>query len=76
MKNPIHWVDPLYWFEILVADMDRAVRFHQTTPGIELRRGEFTGKPMAIFSGPRKSTGGAPHCGAISRTETMATSRS
>src|SRR5258708_12700905 len=50
---------PIHWFEIFVADMERAVRFYQTTLGIELRREEFTGKPMAIFSGPREGAGGA-----------------
>jgi predicted enzyme related to lactoylglutathione lyase len=50
---------PIHWFEIFVADMDRAVRFYQTTLGIELRREQFTGKPMAIFPGSQEGAGGA-----------------
>jgi predicted enzyme related to lactoylglutathione lyase len=45
------------WFEIFVADMDRAARFYQDTLGIELRREDFGGKPHAIF--PAGQGGGA-----------------
>ncbi|HXN55042.1 MAG TPA: VOC family protein [Myxococcales bacterium] len=50
---------PIHWFEIFVADLDRAVRFYQTTLGIELRRVDFTGKPMAIFPKSEGAAGGA-----------------
>ena len=43
MSNAINW------FEIFVADLDRACAFYQSVLGIELRREVFNGMPMAIF---------------------------
>jgi predicted enzyme related to lactoylglutathione lyase len=40
----------IHWFEIFVADMDRAVRFYQTVLNVELRRTSEAGCPMAIFA--------------------------
>lgn len=47
------------WFEIFVADMDRAARFYQDTLGVELRREDFGGKPHAIFPAGEGGAGGA-----------------
>ncbi len=50
---------PIHWFEIFVADLDRAVRFYQTVLGIELRRESEAGRPMAIFaSAVKEGVGG------------------
>ena len=53
MQNAINW------FEIFVADLDRASRFYQSALAIELRREDFGGTPMAIFPADREGTGGA-----------------
>jgi predicted enzyme related to lactoylglutathione lyase len=53
MSNAIHW------FEIFVSDLDRAVRFYEKTLGIELRREDFAGKPMAVFATAETGVGGA-----------------
>src|SRR5689334_20953663 len=47
------------WFEIFVSDLDRAVRFYEKTLGIELRREDFAGKPMAVFLAAQTGVGGA-----------------
>ncbi len=41
---------PIHWFEIFVTDLERAVRFYQTVLGVELRRGNEAGRPMALFA--------------------------
>lgn len=53
MKNPIHW------FEIPVADMERAVRFYETVFAIRLRRESMSDVNMAVFPYAEGSTGGA-----------------
>jgi predicted enzyme related to lactoylglutathione lyase len=51
---------PIHWFEIFVADMDRAVRFYQTVLGTELRRTTEDDRPMALFaSAAQDGVGGA-----------------
>jgi predicted enzyme related to lactoylglutathione lyase len=51
---------PIHWFEIFVADLDRAVRFYQTVLSIELRRDSEGDRPMAIFaSAVQEGVGGA-----------------
>jgi predicted enzyme related to lactoylglutathione lyase len=47
------------WFEIFVTDLDRATHFYEKTLGIELRREDFGGKPMAIFTTADAGVGGA-----------------
>jgi predicted enzyme related to lactoylglutathione lyase len=47
------------WFEIFVADLDRATRFYETMLGTQLRREVFGGTPMAIFAGGQESVKGA-----------------
>ncbi|UCV09248.1 VOC family protein [Dechloromonas denitrificans] len=41
--------NPLRWFEIPTADLDRAITFYQTILAIELRREHCGGGNMAIF---------------------------
>ena len=53
MQNAINW------FEIFVSDLDRAVAFYEGALGIELRREEFGGTPMAIFPGAGAGVAGA-----------------
>jgi predicted enzyme related to lactoylglutathione lyase len=43
MKNAINW------FEIFVSDLDRATGFYQKVLGVDLRREDFGGMPMAVF---------------------------
>ncbi len=51
---------PIHWFEIFVGDIERAVRFYQTVLGVELKRGDEDGRPMAIFASALKDgVGGA-----------------
>jgi predicted enzyme related to lactoylglutathione lyase len=51
---------PIHWFEIFVADMERAVRFYQKVLNIELRRTSEDGRPMALFaSAAQDGVGGA-----------------
>jgi len=38
------------WFEIPVADMDRAARFYESVLGTSLKRETFAGVPHAIFA--------------------------
>lgn len=47
------------WFEIFVADMDRATRFYETVLDISLRREVFAGDPMAVFPAADSGVGGA-----------------
>ena len=47
------------WFEIFVADLDRATRFYETMLGVPLHRETFAGTPMAIFAGGQDVVGGA-----------------
>jgi predicted enzyme related to lactoylglutathione lyase len=50
----------IHWFEIFVADIERAVRFYQAVLGIELRRENEDGRPMALFaSAVENGVGGA-----------------
>src|SRR5438034_697544 len=53
MSNAINW------FEIFVADLDRATRFYETALGVQLRRETFAGTPMAVFAGGPDAVGGA-----------------
>jgi predicted enzyme related to lactoylglutathione lyase len=43
MKNAIDW------FEIFVADLDRAKRFYETLLGVSLRREDYARVPSAVF---------------------------
>lgn len=52
------------WFELPTHDMDRAIRFYETTLGITLRREVFGGQPHAVF--PSKCpAGGQSVAGAL-----------
>jgi predicted enzyme related to lactoylglutathione lyase len=53
MKNAINW------FEIPVADMDRACRFYEGALALPLRRESFFGVPMAVFPAQEPGVGGA-----------------
>ncbi len=46
------------WFEIPVADLDRAQGFYEKLLGRSLRRGTFGGGPMAVFPYDDPATGG------------------
>lgn len=46
------------WFEIPVADLDRAQSFYESLLGRTLRRESFGGDPMAIFPYEEPATGG------------------
>jgi predicted enzyme related to lactoylglutathione lyase len=37
------------WFELPTRDMDKAVRFYETTLGVTLKREVFGGMPHAVF---------------------------
>ena len=47
------------WFEIPVADMDRATRFYDAVLGTNLRRETFGGVTMAVFMPSKEGVGGA-----------------
>src|SRR5262249_48786925 len=47
------------WFELFVADLDRATRFYETVLAAPLHREVFQGTPMAIFGGGKDVAGGA-----------------
>lgn len=47
------------WFEIPVADLDRAIKFYQHVLQITLQRGELNESDMAIFPYQSPATGGA-----------------
>jgi predicted enzyme related to lactoylglutathione lyase len=50
---------PINWFEIPVADLDRAVRFYETLFGIGMQRGDFGPSSLAVFPyDEEKATGG------------------
>ena len=53
MSNAINW------FEIGVSDLDRAAGFYQRTLGIDLRRENFAGLPIAVFPSAKDQVGGA-----------------
>jgi len=52
MKNAIDW------FEIFVADLERAKRFYELTLGIELKRDEYAKVPGVIFPGAGEGVSG------------------
>ncbi|MEJ8825184.1 VOC family protein [Variovorax humicola] len=52
------------WFEIPVADMDRAQRFYETVLGRTLRREDFGGQILAVFPYDNPATGGCLQAGA------------
>lgn len=55
------------WFELPSRDLDRAVRFYETTLGVTLRREVFGGQPHAVF--PSKCpAGGTSVAGALVAT--------
>ena len=53
MKNAINW------FEIPVADLDRAMRFYERVLGLSLKRAKFEGLDLAIFPSDERGVGGA-----------------
>jgi predicted enzyme related to lactoylglutathione lyase len=53
MSNAINW------FEIFVTDLDRASRFYETMLARQLRREDFGGMQMSIFSSAKEGAGGA-----------------
>ena len=52
------------WFEIPVADLDRAQAFYETVLGRKLRRETLGGDPLAVFPYDDPATGGALQAGA------------
>ncbi|WGT65054.1 VOC family protein [Variovorax paradoxus] len=52
------------WFEIPVADIDRAQAFYETVLGRQLRRQDFGGETLAVFPYDDPATGGALQAGA------------
>jgi len=52
------------WFEIPVADLDRAQSFYETVLGRKLRRETLGGDPLAVFPYDDPATGGALQAGA------------
>ncbi len=51
------------WFEIPVADMDRAQAFYETVLARKLRRENFGGQTLAVFPYDEPATGGALQVG-------------
>lgn len=51
--------NPLCWFEIPTADLDRAIAFYETVFAITLRREQCGGNDMAIFPYAEPAPGGA-----------------
>jgi uncharacterized protein len=49
MRGEFAVANPVYHFEIPVADIDRAVRFYQSVFGYELSRQTIDGYEMAFF---------------------------
>jgi predicted enzyme related to lactoylglutathione lyase len=47
------------WFEIPVADLERATRFYEAVFAIRLRREEMNGMRMGVFPYDEAATGGA-----------------
>ncbi len=58
MKNAVNW------FEIPVADLDRAQAFYETVFACTLQRGEMGGSALAVFPYDRPATGGCLQAGA------------
>jgi len=52
------------WFEIPVADMDRAQTFYETVLDRKLRRETFGNDTLAVFPHDKPATGGALQAGA------------
>ena len=52
------------WFEIPVADIDRAQAFYETVLARKLRRENFGGETLAVFPCDDPATGGALQAGA------------
>jgi uncharacterized protein len=52
------------WFEIPVADMDRAQTFYETVLARKLRREDFGGGTLAVFPYDDPATGGCLQAGA------------
>lgn len=52
------------WFEIPVADMDRAQTFYETVLARKLRRENFAGQTLAVFPYDDPATGGCLQAGA------------
>lgn len=51
------------WFEIPVADMDRAQTFYETILARKLRRENFGGDTLALFPYDKPATGGCLQAG-------------
>jgi uncharacterized protein len=49
---------PVVWFSIPVADMDRAVRFYNQVFGLEMEPMEYEGQPTAFFPMAEDQAGG------------------
>ncbi len=64
--------NPVFHFEIPVADMDRAIRFYEAVFGFELRREEVDGYDMAFF--PRVE-GAAGASGALAKGDVYVPSK-
>lgn len=58
MKNAVNW------FEIPVADMNRAQAFYETVLARKLRREEMGGSALAVFPYDEPATGGCLQSGA------------
>jgi len=59
------------WFEIPVADLDRAQAFYETVLARKLRREDFGGAgALAVFPYDRPATGGALQAGASAAQRT------
>ncbi|MET3461852.1 VOC family protein [Variovorax atrisoli] len=52
------------WFEIPVADIDRAQTFYESVLARKLRREDFGGETLAIFPHDKPAAGGALQAGA------------
>lgn len=58
------------WFEIPVADLDRAQAFYETVLARKLRRENLGGDALAVFPYDRPATGGALQAGASAAART------
>jgi uncharacterized protein len=58
------------WFEIPVADLDRAQAFYETVLGRKLRRENFGNDTLAVFPHDKPATGGALQAGASGAART------
>ena len=47
------------WFEIPVADMDRAIKFYEPVMQVSLRREKMDSAELAVFPHEDPATGGA-----------------